>query len=66
MVAEGLNSRAHKLACSPHGHHVTVPLPRVLVGLGMSGGLGTPLVGVRKKNAIEEFHEETELSSNMN
>ena len=48
-VAEGPNSRAHKLACPPHGHHVTVALPYVLGGLGMSSVLGTPQVGVRKK-----------------
>ena len=65
-MAEGPNSRARKLACQPHGHRVTVALPRVLGSLGMSGGLGTPLVGVRKKKTIEESHEETELSSNMN
>ena len=65
-VAEGPNSRARKLACSPRGHRVTVALPRVLGGLGMSSGFGTPPVGVRKKKAIEESHEETELSSNMN
>ena len=49
MVAEGPNSRARKLACPPRGHHVTVALPCVLGSLGMSGGLGTPQVGVRKK-----------------
>jgi hypothetical protein len=65
-VAEGPNSRARKLACPPRGHRVTVALPCVLGGLGMSSGLGTPPVGVRKKKAIEESHEETELSSNMN
>ena len=66
MVAEGPNSRAHKLACPPHGHRVTVALPCVLGSLGMSSRLGTPLIGVRKKKAIEESHEETELSSNVN
>jgi len=65
-VAEGPNSRARKLACQPRGHRVTMALPGVLAGLGMSGGLGTPPVGVRKKNTTEESHEETELSSNMN
>ena len=65
-MAEGPNSRACTLACQPHGHRLTVALPRVLGGLGMSGGLGTPPIGVRKKNTIEESHEETELSSNMN
>jgi hypothetical protein len=65
-VAEGPNSRARKLACPPRGHRVTVALPHILGGLGMSGGLGTPPVGVRKKNTTEESHEETELSSNMN
>ena len=65
-MAEGPNSRGRKLACQPRGHRVTVALPRVLGSLGMSGGLGTPSVGVRKKNTIEESHEETELSSNMN
>ena len=49
MVAEGPNSRARKLACPPHGHHMTVALPCVLGGLGMSSGLGTPQVGSRKK-----------------
>ena len=48
-VAEGLNSRARKLACPPRGHRVTVALPCVLGGLGMSSGLGTPQVGARKK-----------------
>ena len=48
-VAEGPNYRAHKLACRPHGHRVTVALPCVLGGLGMSSGLGTPQVGARKK-----------------
>ena len=66
MVAEGPNSRACKLACQPCGHRVTVALPRVLGGLGMSGGLGTPPLGVSKKNTTEESREETELSSNMN
>jgi len=65
-VAEGPNSRARKLACQPRGHRVTLVLPGILGGLGMSGGLGTPPVGVRKKNTIEESHVETELSSNMN
>jgi hypothetical protein len=65
-VAKGPNSRARKLTCPPHGHRVTVALPRVLGGLGMSSGLGTPSIGVRKKKAIEESHEETELRSNMN
>ena len=45
---------------------MTVALPRVLGGLGMDSGLGTPPVGVRKKKAIEESHEEIELRSNMN
>ena len=66
MVAEGRNSRARKLACPSHGHRMTVVLPRVPGGLGMSSGLGTPPIGVRKKKAIEESHEETEPSSNMN
>ena len=65
-VAKGPNSRARKLACSPRGHRVTVALPCVLGGLGMSSGLGTPLIGVWRKKAIEESYEETELSSNMN
>ena len=65
-MAEGPNSRARKLACPPRGHRVTVVLPHVPGGLGMSSGLGTPSIGVRKKKAIEESHEETELSSNMN
>ena len=66
MVVEGPNSRARELACQPHGHRVIVALPRVLGGIGMSGGLDTPSVGVRNKNTIEESHEETELRSNMN
>ena len=66
MVAQGPNSKARRLACPPRGHRVTVVLPRVLGGLGMSSGLGTPLIGVRKKKSIEESHEETEPSSNMN
>ena len=66
MVAEGHNSRVRKLACPPHGHRLTVVLPHVPGGLGMSSGLGTPLIGVRKKKAIEESHEETELNSSMN
>jgi hypothetical protein len=45
---------------------MTVVLPRIPGGLGMSSGLGTPPIRVRKKKAIEESHEETELSSNMN
>ena len=49
MVAEGPNSRACKLACPPRGHRVTVALPCVLGGLGMSSGLGTPQVGAKKK-----------------
>ena len=65
-MAEGPNSRARKLACQPRGHRLTVVLPHVLSRLGMSGGLGTPPVGVRKKNTTKESHEETELSSNMN
>jgi len=65
-VAEGPNSRARKLACPPRGHRVTVALPCVLGGLGMSSGLGTPLIGVKKKKAIEESHGETELCSKMN
>ena len=48
-VAEAPNSRAHKLACPLRGHRVTVALPCVLGGLGMSSGLGTPQVGARKK-----------------
>ena len=48
-VAEGPNSRARKLACPPDGHRMTVALPCVLGGLGMSSGLGTPQVGARKK-----------------
>ena len=49
MVAEGPNSRPRKLACPSRGHRVTVALPCVLGGLGMSSGLGTPRVGARKK-----------------
>ena len=48
-VAEGPNSRARKLACPLYGHHMTLALPCVLGGLGMSSGLGTPQVGARKK-----------------
>ena len=66
MVAEGPNSRARKLACPPRGHRVTVVLPCVLGGLGMSSGLDTPQVGARKKITIEESNKETELCSNMN
>ena len=66
MVAQGPNSKARRLACPPRGHRVTVVLPPVTGGLGMSSGLGTPLIGARKKKAIEQSHEETELSSNMN
>ena len=66
MVAQGPNSKARRLACPPHGHHVTVVLPPVPGGLGMSSGSGAPLIGVRKKKTIEESHEETESSSNMN
>ena len=65
-MAEGPNSRVRKLACPPRGHRLTTALTHVLGGLGMSSGLGTPPIGVRKKKAIEESHEETELSSNMN
>ena len=49
MVDEGPNSRARKLACPPCGHRVTVALPCVLGGLGMSRGLGTPQACARKK-----------------
>ena len=66
MVVEGPNSRARELASQSHGHRLTVALPRVLGGIGMSGGLDNPSVGVSNKNTIEESHEETELSSNMN
>ena len=48
-VAEGPNTRARKLACSPRGHRVIMVLPCVLGILGMSSGLGTPQVGARKK-----------------
>ena len=65
-VAEVPNSRARKLACPPCGHRVTMALPCVLGGLGMSSGLGTPQVDAKKKIIIEESHEETELCSNMN
>ena len=65
-MAEGPNSRARKLACLPRGHRVTVALPCVLGGLGMSGGLGTPQVGARKKIATYDSHEETDRCSNMN
>ena len=66
MLVEGPNSRARELAYHPHGHRLTVALPHILGGIGMFGGLDNPLVGLRKKNTIEESHEETELSSNMN
>ena len=66
MVVHGPNSRAHELACEPHAHRLTIALPRVLGGIGMYGGLENPSAGVRKKNTIEESHEETELSSNVN
>ena len=49
MVVEGPNSRARKLACPTRCHSVTVALPCVLGGLGMSSGLGTPQVGAKKK-----------------
>ena len=39
MVVEGPNSRARELACQPHGHRLTVALPRVLGGICMSSGL---------------------------
>ena len=48
-VAEGPNSRAHKLACLLCGYHVIVALPCVPGGLGMSSGLVTPQVGATKK-----------------
>ena len=65
-VAEAPNSRACKLACPPRGHRVTVALPCVLGGLGMSSGLGTPQVGSRKKITTQDSHEETDRCSNMN
>ena len=48
-VAEAPNSTACKLACPPRGHRVTLALPCVLGGIGMSSGLRTPQVGARKK-----------------
>ena len=66
MVVQGPNCRARELACQSHGHRLTVALPCVLGGIGMSDGLYNTLVGVRKKNTIEESHEDTELSSNIN
>ena len=66
MVAEGPNSRARKLACPPRGHRITVALPCVLGGLGMSSGLGTPQIGARKKITTKDSHEETDRCSNMN
>ena len=66
MVSEGPNSRARKPTCQLRGHRVSVALPHVLGGLGMSSELVTPPIGVRKNNTTEESHEETELSSNMN
>ena len=65
-MAEGPDSRARKLACPSRGHRVTVALPCVLGGLGMSSGLGTLRVGARKKITIEESQEETDLCSKMN
>ena len=65
-MAEGPNSRVRKLACPSRGHRVTVVLPCVLGGLGMSSGLGIPQVGAREKITIEESQEETKLCSNMN
>ena len=66
MVVEGPNSRARELACQSHGHRLTVALPRVLGGIGMSGGLDNPSVGVSNKDTIKESQKKTELSSNMN
>ena len=66
MVAECPNCRARKLACPSRGHRVTVVLPCVLGGLGMSSGLGTSQVGARKKITTLDSHEETELCSNIN
>ena len=65
-MAEAPHSRARKLACPPRGHRVTVVLPCVLEGLGMSSGLGTPQVGARMKITTKESHEETDLCSKMN
>ena len=65
-MAQGPNSKARRLACSPRGHRLTMALPSVLGSLGMSSRLGTPQVDARKKITIEESHEETELCSNMN
>ena len=65
-MVEGPNSRARKLACPPRGHRVTVALPCVLGGLGMSSGFATPQVGARKKIITEGSHEETNLCSKMN
>ena len=48
-VAEDPNSRARKLACPSRGHRVTVMLPCVLGGLGMSSGLGTPRLVLGRK-----------------
>ena len=58
--------RVNLHASRTYGHRLNVALPHVLVGIGMSGGLDNPSVGARNKNTIEESHEETELSSNMN
>ena len=65
-VAQGPNSKARRLTCSPHGHRVTVALPCVLGSLGMSSRFGTPQVDAWKKITIEESHEETEQCPNMN
>ena len=59
MVAQGPNSKARELACLVRAHRVTLALTCILGGLGMSSGLGTHPIGVRKKKAIEESHEET-------
>ena len=45
MVVDGPNSRARELACEPSCLRVTVALPRILDGIGMSGGLDTPSIG---------------------
>ena len=64
-MVEGPNSRAHKLACPSRGHRVTVMLPCVLGGLGMSSRLGTPHVGAKKKNYNIRFSDRSMLKHEL-